>query len=446
MDILRKLFGYIDHSSVGQPKISFGRYTDAYKEREKYQAWDKSMAAFEEGNYAEYFSNFFFYLRDDDLENVKFSTSEHIAYFEIYQGSKLLVGTADNKNIRVEAKIAKTNNLNIGLLRRLLELNFTLKYGRYALDDNNWLTMVFEAKTSDTNPYKLYYGLKELALNADKQDDILESEFSNLESINNSHIVEISASEKRTKYEYLKGSIGDTLHLLENTSLNLDKFPGASSYVLLDLIYKNDYLLKPEGKTMELFEKMHRMFFVKNGESPASKNQVLLHEFEDLHKVTFEDFSEELYEVNSTFGITQPSGHERLVEFIQTELPNSEYYYSNGHDVFAQSIFSYIVGYCLFNFSLPSPDKAFLHLFYMISESDYFTQLGFSHEMALEGVLNKSNIKREIKNICKTYHEEYGEIAPDFALLNFESKLKFSRSYLTMLASLKLSPSKNAAA
>ncbi len=444
MDILKKIFGFIEDTSVQQPDVVFGRYTDAYKDKSKYEAWDLAMKDFEAENFTAYFEHFFYYLSDEDMGNVKYKTTEGVTYFEIFQGSKLLVGTADRNEIRVESKIAKAEKLNIGLLRRLLELNFTLKYCCYALDKNDWVTMIFDAKTRDSNPYKLYYGLKELALNSDKQDDILESEFVSISSINTQHTVNQSPEEKKIKYDYLQQEIAEVLQIIVESKLNLDNYPGAVSYICLDVIYRLDYLLKPEGSTMDNFEKMHRKYYAKNKKNAGQKNLELLDGLETVKNRSFEELSAELYDVTSTFGITQPTGHERMVEFIQKEIQNTQFYESNGHHKIVQGIYNYIVGYCLFNYSLPSPDKSLLHLYYMVNEHRFFSDLGFTHKLVEEdGKVNRSAVLTEIKKISKIYLEEYGQIDANVEILNFDNLQSFSKTYLVMLSRLKLSPSKN---
>jgi len=443
LDILKKIFGLSKANNDPQPDVVFGRYTDAYKDKSKYEAWDAAMKEFNLENYTTYFEKFFYYLSDEDLGNVTFSTTEGVTYFEIFQGSKLLVGTADRNIIRVESKIAKADKINIGLLRRLLELNFTLKYSRYALDDNEWITMIFDAKSKDTNPYKLYYGLKELALNSDKQDDILESEFKSLSGINKTHIKDLSEAEKKIKFDYLQRSIADVFNIKELIKLNLDNFPGSISYLYLDVIYRLDYLLKPEGFVMEQFEKLHRAYYAQNGEAPGHKNLTLYNGLQEIQKRSYDELSAEMYQVTSTFGITQPSGHERLVEFIQKEIQNLQYYEVHGHDQIVQSICNYIVGYCLFNYSLPTPDKSFLHLYYMVTEYAFFKELGFTYNLVSDVKLHKSRIISEIKRVAKIHKDEFGEIIPDLSSLSFDSVMSFSKSYLLMLSNLKLSPSKN---
>ena len=86
---------------------------------------------------------------------------------------KKAVGKANIEKVTIEAKIAKTDTLNIGFMRRLLERNFQLRYSRFALDEENNITIRFDTSVLDGSPYKLYYALKELTTNADKLDDLL---------------------------------------------------------------------------------------------------------------------------------------------------------------------------------------------------------------------------------------------------------------------------------
>jgi len=436
MDILNKIFGFSKDKKTVEPNVIFGRYTDAYKEKEKYTSWDNAMQSFKNGSYLDSYEQFLFYLKDDDLKNLTYERSGDHIKFCIYQGSKLIEGVADLKSFRAEAKIAKTDSLNIGVLRRLLELNYTLKYCRYALDEENCITMLFHSKTLDASPYKLYYALKELAINADKQDDILEGEFKNLVSVNKSHVREISSTEKQVKFDYLQNTLGNVFDQIDNSKLNFINYPGAESYVLLDAVYKLDYLIKPEGFTMEAFEKMHRKYFQNNGEKPAKKNSRLRKKLEEVKTRTQEQFEEEIYEVVSTFGITMPSGHDQFVNFCKNEISNINWYLNNDHLKIAQAIPGYIVGYSLFNYSLPVPIKALLHLYYRVVEQEYFTNLGFAETFVNKDKPKKSKIILEINSILNSFKSEFGKMDVKTNLLKFDSVLDFSYSYLLMLQSI----------
>ena len=97
--------------NIPQPAISFGRYSDSYKSKEQYAAWDESLDLFEKQEYLASFSAFFTYLRDVKEENVSFLEERGEIRFELIQGSKKLIGFADRKRVKVEAKITITEPL-----------------------------------------------------------------------------------------------------------------------------------------------------------------------------------------------------------------------------------------------------------------------------------------------------------------------------------------------
>ncbi len=372
------IFKDIFNKQSDGPDIKFGRYSDSYKEETKYDSWDIALELYEEDQYLKSFNYFLEYLRDDEVGNVIIDRSkEGKLSFQIFQGSKQITGYATQKKLYAEAKIAKTKDMELGLLRRMVEKNYGLEYSRYALDDEDCITMVFDTNSLDASPYKLYYALKELATNADKQDDILVSEFKSLERVNTGHIRNISNNEKAIKYNFLNSCITETLDIIDKGSLNMIHYPGAASYLMLDLVYKLDFLIKPEGYTMEHIERIHNTFFNNKTISAQRKNELMRKELMLMQKIEKEDFFHEIYEVLSTFGITLPSGHERLRSLIDSDLNNMDWYVENRHNHVALSVTGYIVGYSLFNFALPAPDRELLLLYYKIFNQEFFKNLGF---------------------------------------------------------------------
>ena len=227
-------------SNDPQPDIKFGRYSDSYKEPENYDAWDEALEKFEEEDYIDSYLKFFRYLSDEKEENVKFREEKGGITFELYQGSKKITGFANTHKIKAEAKIARTKALNVGFMRRLMEKNFTLKYSRFALDEENNITIVFDTYTLDGSPYKLYYALKEVATNADKQDDLLLDEFRMLQPVDTSHLKDLPEAEKEVKYRYIVDQVNRVLREIGEGDLNSDQYPGGIAYLLLDLIYRLD--------------------------------------------------------------------------------------------------------------------------------------------------------------------------------------------------------------
>ena len=120
-----------------------------------------------------------------------------------YQGSKIVRGNFTNERFNAELTLAKMPQPSVPVMRRLLEMNFTLYYSRFALD-NERLCMRFESDLETANPSKLYYGLKELATRGDKQDDLLVQDFGVLQMADNEHVADIPVPKKRSNSNICK--------------------------------------------------------------------------------------------------------------------------------------------------------------------------------------------------------------------------------------------------
>ena len=443
MSIWDTLFGRPSgYDPSGEPSFSFGRYTDAYKTTENYAAWDRSLATFEEGEYLESIEAFMAYLYDPQEDNVKWKREEGKLYFEFYQGSKRVTGFADTEQLRASASIARLESPNAELLHRLTAMNYEMKYSRFAIGSNECLAIVFDTPINDASPHKLYHALKEMALRADKQDDLLLDEFREfLSPTEITHLEELSDEDKALKLEFLDGHIQSVIDYLGSGQLAPEEQPGAVAYLLLDLVYRLDYLLIPEGYTMEALERMHRMYFAREEDQPVTfKNVRLLAELKHLHRRAAASFSEELYAGKSTFGITLPANHDRLANLIDSELPNMDWYQDNGYSEVARAVPGYITGYALFNYAVPPPDKDLLQLYYRVCENDYFRKLGYRQQfLDRDGRPARRAIRAAISDITERHTDAYPRLRPAMSQLNFDNMINFGRSYLRMVRELDLS-------
>ncbi len=433
MNYLKKLLGI--HDNVAIPDIELGRYSDSYKEEEKYQFWDKSLVQFEKKEYLDSFENFLKYLQNDH-DNLHMSRTGDLIEFEMFQGSKKIIGTANRQKVFASAKIAMTSDLNIGFMRKLIEQNFSLKYSKFSLDQDDCITLTFTSYMLDGSPYKLYYALKELAVNADKQDDILLEEFESLTPVNTGHIRNVSEAQKKVKYKYLQSELGTLIHNITQGKLDPLKYPGGISYLILSVIYKLDYLIHPEGATMEGFEKIHKAYFLKDGKSADRRNHDMLKKLRKLKERKEEQFNAELYGVKSTFGITAPTSHERVKELIDDELSNIDWYIQNKYTTVSEAIPSYIVGYCLFNYAVPLPVKKLFTLYYQIAENQYFKDLGYQTDFWQKTTLHRSKIKSAILSIENLVKSDFPYFKPNTKKLVFTSLSHFGKSYMLMIREL----------
>jgi hypothetical protein len=355
------------------------------------------------------------------------------------------VGYADQHKVTAEAKIAKTDGLNVGFMRRLIEKNFSLEYSRFCLDHDNNICILFDTYTLDGSPYKLYHALKEVATNADKQDDLLLDEFRMLQAVDSSHLKDLAPNEKEAKYAFISEQVNQVLEEVEKGKLPFGQYPGAYVYLLLEVIYKLDYLTRPEGFLMERLEFAHRQYFSKDGKKPLTKAKNLINELKKLLKRPKDAYFKEMYHGKSTFGITVPVNHDRVVSSIENELANMDWYLQNGFHRIAQGITSFIVGYCLFNYAVPKPTREFLDLYYRITEPAFFASMGFKLDYydAPNGVFNKKSIKRAIQRIAAENKDQYPQLRPATNDLQYTSLPEFAKSYLLMIRDLDVSKTSN---
>lgn len=423
-----------------QPNISFGRYTDAHKTPAQLAAWDHSLDLFESGQYLKAYREFFRYLRDDRLDNVRWMDSPGRVDFEFVQGSRQINGTATPHHVQVVSKLAHAENLDVGFLRRLVEHNYVLKFSRYALSPDNELCIVFDSATTDGSPLKLLHALRELSIHADKQDDLLFEEFASLKRTDPALHIDLPEKEKTVKYEYMVRVFEQTLDLLKKGKPDPNQYPGGYAYHILGTAYRVDYLVRPEGFVMDQLESMHALYFTKGERNTRQKIDLLTRDIRKILDRPRELVLRELYRTTSTFGVNPPVNHERVANLIEMELPNMDWHLQQGNNELALGIPRYIAGYAMFHFSPPQPDRELFHLFFRVTEAEFFRNIGFS-ETFTDGasVPLKKPILQAIDDIASRYAADFPQMKPRIQSLDFKSLPLWAKSHLEMIKNLKLS-------
>ena len=219
--------------------VQFGRYSDLYKTEEKYHSWDKALEAAQSSNYNELIHHFLDYLTNNDGQNVIVTYLEngHIN-FKIIQGSKILMGLAMDDKVEVYIKIVHAKEPHLAVFRTLLEENFILKYSKYSLDEVGCIRISFQSKYEDINPYKLYYGLKEMALVADHKDDALISQYEAFDPIDVHHLQQVPNEIILAKYEYFQVEVNQLLQRIEQQQLTIKDHVTVLAYECGAFAYK----------------------------------------------------------------------------------------------------------------------------------------------------------------------------------------------------------------
>jgi hypothetical protein len=438
MSFLDRIFG--TGKKVGQPEIAFGRYTDAYKSDAQQAAFDRALEAFEAGRYLDSYRDFLRFLKDENTDNIQWHEADGVLHFEFWQGSRRVSGQASAEKVLVQSKVAQADDLNVGFLRRLMEYNFNLKFSRFALDPDNRLCILFDTFTVDGAPHKLLQAMRELAIHADKQDDLLLEEFKMLRPAEERTYGDIPEAEKQVKMAYIRREIQHIFEEIDQGKPDPNQFPGTYAYALLALAFRLDYLVRPEGFMMDVMEKIHTTYFSKNSLTPQVKVQQIRKEFQKLLDRPDEAFFREMYRTRSTFGINPPVNQGSITALIEGEMPNMEWPLQQNHTMLAQAVPQYIAGFALFHYAPPKPVQALLHLFFQISEAPFFRELGFEvpYTDRATGRLDKPAILKAIKAIAAEHRSAFPALKPPVEGLDFGSLLLFSKSYMLMIKDLNL--------
>lgn len=420
-----------------EPEIVFGRYSDNNKSVAKVDQWNAADSLFKEKKYYESISAFFDYLRDEEMDNVVHVQDGTSGSFQLYQGSKIIRGHYNDKLFEAAAVLAAMPQPSVPVMRRLLEMNFTLYYTRYALNGEK-ISMLFDSDIQTANPSKLYYGLKELATKTDKQDDLLVADFSSLQEVDTAHLLPIPEEEKNIKFKYFKKWIRETLDLI--AGIDADKYSGGIAYLLLALAYRIDYLLVPEGKLLQSVEKIVEVYFRKDDRQVTEKNQEMIDCFQKLLEKEKKDFFPYLYRSRYTFSIVTPQNFKTIADAIYNANQNIAWYKENKLPRIAAQISEYGLSYCQYSYSLPKPITLFLQLLMMVNYGDYFRELGFKESYYNEetGEYNRDAILQRIESIESRWREKYPELKMKTDKLKFDNPAAFNQSFTTEIEYLNL--------
>ncbi len=437
--MLEKIFSWYKkrESEDEEPQIQFGRYSDNNKPVDKVQRWNEADTLFKSGKYHDSIRAFFDYLRDEEADNVVLDLQGAKGSFSFYQGSKIIRGFLNEDVLEAEVALATMPTPSVPVMRRLLEMNFTLYYTRYALKDDT-LCMMFDSDIETANPSKLYYGLKELATKADKHDDLLVQDFASLISIDTEHITDLPQAEKEIKYKYFKKWIGETLDMIQG--IEAEKYSGGIAYMLLALAYRIDFLIVPEGKLLLAIEKIVDIYFRKDDRPVTEKNLDMIDEFQKLGARTEEEFYPYLFRSKYTFSIVTPQNFKTIADAIYNANQNVNWYKDAKKPEIASLISEYGIAYCQYSYSMPRPVTELFQLFMMVNYPDYFSELGYKTVFynKEEKTFNTEAILAAIEVIQAKWNVKYPDLKMATDKLKWDNMLAFNQSFTTEVEYLNL--------
>ena len=432
--VLDKLFGW-SKKQEEEPQIHFGRYSDNNKTVYQVAEWTEADLLFREKEYYKSIEKIFAYLTDPREENVILESNSDGFNFQLYQGSKLVRGQINTSRFAAEVQLAKLDKPAVPVMRRLLEMNFNLYYSRYSLRDGI-IYMKFDCDLSSASPNKVYYGLKELATKADKQDDLLLDEFKSLSPIDHDHVIPLADAEKEIKFRYLRQWIETSLHIVD--SLDQEKFSGGISYLLLSLVFRIDYLTLPEGKLLQDLEKIASAYYGKEDKTAPERNPLMIEGFKKLLGKTNEELAIHFFRSRHSFAIVAPGTHKTVTDAIETSLENMKWYRDNNYPEIALKVMEYGFAYCQYSYSLPSPLSQLFKLFMNINYQDYFSDLGFRVKYYDESKNEffRDDIEDAIMGVINSWTPKYPSLNFNTRELEYATQIDFNESFLKEIAQM----------
>lgn len=434
-----KLFGrgMKKDDAASAPAISFGRYSDNNKPIAKVNRWKDADTFFKEKKYTECLDAFFEYLRDDATQNVVYERNGAEGRFQLYQGSKVVRGSFNHDQLQAEVSLAEMPQPSVPVMRRLLEMNFTLYYSRYALEQER-ICLRFDSSMDSANPGKLYYGFKELSTKADKQDDLLIQDFSSLKILDTNHIIDIPVQEKEVKYEYMQQWLKETLSYIE--TLDADKLSAGIAYLLLALGYRIDYLIAPEGSLINDIEKIISLYYQKEEKTIPEKNRDMIEAFKKLQSRKKEEIFPMLYRSRYTFSVVAPQVHKTVSDSIHGANQHMTWYRDNSYPIIANRVIEYGFAYCQYSFSLPRVITDLFQLFMYINYNDYFEALGFKERLydSQNNSFAKEVIIDRIHQLQAKWKDKYPNMNFRTELLSFTDLANFNLSFTNEIEFLNM--------
>ncbi|MCJ7766133.1 MAG: hypothetical protein MUP09_09375 [Thiovulaceae bacterium] len=427
------------HLNVSKPmRHQFGRNINAQLSPQESALFNQAMDAFREGRITKAYEHYLRSLENfngaESNRNILLHYEEETLHFELYQGTAVIRGVVTDRIFEAHAIVTSKKLMNVAIKRHLLELNDQLTYVHYYTHGQLLQLKLYLDNTTMT-PQKIFYPLRELALNADYKKEYLHYHFKQERLIETEHLEPIDTDELQTKFDAMQKWIAGCQIELKQLPANDNN--STVSFTLLSLLLQIDYLLVPQKDiSQEIIEKI-TSYFTEDERLVEQKNDELQIFVKKLQNIGFENFAPNFYKARYTFTPMDPATIEELNLFIETSLEKSRWFRQHRYVHVVSTIYRYIALYLLYNYGLHPSYSALLHLLVEVNNSDFFLSLGYRplyHEES--GHFEKEAIIVAINSAIRPYKKEFTHLEPFGKKLNYTTLEEFSHSFYQHLKNL----------
>ncbi|NOQ31960.1 MAG: hypothetical protein GQ570_12630 [Helicobacteraceae bacterium] len=374
------MFKYIQNffknPTVFTPYNQFGRTINAEISKDELVLFNDSLAYFEKKNvlkaYECYLNSLINFNGSSSNENVVIELKGDTLEFTLSQGIALIKGKISKDKFFATCLISK--NINVAIKRDLLEKNYQLTYAKFFMSESE-VGLKIELDNSTMTPQKIFFPLREIALNSEYEKEFIRSEFEEIEVLECDHIHSLSDENKKIKFEFYARWIDEARESIKHLPSN-DNI-GISTFTYLSLLMKIDYLIAPHLKIGREIAKEMIEYFGSNESTIENKNAVLLRCIDKLEAREYKEFSASIYNIKTTFNAMDIATKEEIDNFIDDSLTKAKWYKNNRYLNAIEIIYNYIALYVLYNYGMrPSMQKLF-HIVVQVHNSEYFEKLGY---------------------------------------------------------------------
>ena len=413
----------------------YGRSIHALPNPKEQEFFDLSTVAFSANDVLLGYRTFLESLQHaDDPRHLELFMNTDTITFKLMQGSAIIHGCVTEKEFKAYAKIAKSSAIHVAMKRRFLERNFQLTYCRFSQSDNI-LSLGIELQNTTITPQKIFFPLRELALNADFEKEFIASEFEASSLLEYDHLAPLSLPKLHRYYDTMHEWITTTKSSLVGLLSNDNN--GMASFSYLALLLQIDYLLIPHKKMAKDINEKINTYFMDDEKLTQDKNSDLESYLNELETMSFETFSTQFYSAPTTFSPFDQAMHDDIAEFIDESLAKVRWYKNNHINYVITTIYRYIALYILFNYGVHPSLRALLHLHVQIYASDFFAAEGEStlYDSASK-VFQKKSISDAIDVALTPYQKRYKNLRNFANELNYSDLDHFSQSFYLQVKNL----------
>ena len=419
-------------------KHSFGRCINAKLSPNEEELFNKSYEAFESKNILDAYEYFFQSLENFTHEksnkNILITREESKLLFTIFQGSAKITGYITKEHLYAESTLCKNSASHVALKRYILERNYQLTYANYFSDDEYIKLKLYHDNITIT-PQKIFFPLREIALNADFDKEYVKSEFHDISLEDVVHLQPIDEKELKIKFDSQRGWIDEATAKI--ITLPSNDNAGMQAFTYLYLLFKIDYLLVPKYEIHQKMSKKIQTYYSDESLSIESKNEELKEYIDKLRGMDFKKFKEAFYNAQYTFNPSDKTPNEEINLFIEESLKKIRWYKNNRYNQIIPTIYSYIAFYILYNYGLHPVVKELLHTLVEIQNPQFFKELDYNVLYDTEHQnFSKRAIIARIEDIITPHQEQFKLLEPFGSELNFETLNEFSNSFYLQITML----------